>query len=61
MIKAGVAFAYAEPEGMVISRSADECAVALMDRGIWITLFEGRRLKGSFSCILFWMWLRFRN
>lgn len=32
MIKAGVAFAYAEPEGLVISRSADECVVALMDQ-----------------------------
>jgi leucyl-tRNA synthetase len=32
MIKSGVAFAYAEPEGLVISRSADECVVALMDQ-----------------------------
>ncbi|KAJ8518730.1 hypothetical protein ONZ45_g4251 [Pleurotus djamor] len=32
MIDAGEAFAYAEPEGMVISRSADECVVALMDQ-----------------------------
>ncbi|KII84124.1 hypothetical protein PLICRDRAFT_179802 [Plicaturopsis crispa FD-325 SS-3] len=32
LIKAGLAFAYAEPEGMVISRSADECVVALMDQ-----------------------------
>ena len=32
MIKTGVAFAYAEPEGLVISRSADECVVALMDQ-----------------------------
>lgn len=32
MIKDGVAFAYAEPEGLVISRSADECVVALMDQ-----------------------------
>ena len=32
MIEAGVAFAYAEPEGLVISRSADECVVALMDQ-----------------------------
>jgi leucyl-tRNA synthetase len=32
MINAGVAFAYAEPEGLVISRSADECVVALMDQ-----------------------------
>jgi leucyl-tRNA synthetase len=32
MIEKGVAFAYAEPEGLVISRSADECVVALMDQ-----------------------------
>ncbi|KAG6809080.1 hypothetical protein H0H92_001688 [Tricholoma furcatifolium] len=32
MIEAGLAFAYAEPEGMVVSRSADECVVALMDQ-----------------------------
>ena len=32
MIKAGLAFPYAEPEGLVISRSADECVVALMDQ-----------------------------
>jgi leucyl-tRNA synthetase len=32
MIAQGVAFAYAEPEGLVISRSADECVVALMDQ-----------------------------
>jgi leucyl-tRNA synthetase len=32
MIEEGLAFAYAEPEGLVISRSADECVVALMDQ-----------------------------
>lgn len=32
MIKEGVAFAYAEPEGLVISRSSDECVVSLMDQ-----------------------------
>ena len=32
MINAKVAFAYAEPEGPVISRSQDECVVALMDQ-----------------------------
>ncbi|KAF9529079.1 hypothetical protein CPB83DRAFT_893789 [Crepidotus variabilis] len=32
MIKEGKAFAYAEPEGVVISRSGDECVVALMDQ-----------------------------
>ncbi|KAI8893706.1 hypothetical protein BC833DRAFT_607486 [Globomyces pollinis-pini] len=29
LIKQGLAFAYAEPEGLVISRSGDECVVAL--------------------------------
>jgi len=32
LIEAGLGFAYAEPEGLVISRSADECVVALMDQ-----------------------------
>lgn len=32
MIKAGLAFAYAEPEGLIISRSSDECVVALCDQ-----------------------------
>lgn len=32
MIEAGEGFAYAEPEGFVLSRSADECVVALMDQ-----------------------------
>lgn len=32
MITKGLAFAYAEPEGLVVSRSSDECVVALMDQ-----------------------------
>ena len=32
MIQQGVAFPYAEPEGLVISRNADECVVALLDQ-----------------------------
>lgn len=32
MIHAGLAFAYAEPEGLIISRSSDECVVALCDQ-----------------------------
>jgi leucyl-tRNA synthetase len=32
MIDAGLAFAYAEPENQVISRSTDECVVALCDQ-----------------------------
>ncbi|THH03335.1 hypothetical protein EW145_g6336 [Phellinidium pouzarii] len=29
---AGLAFAYAEPEGFILSRSSDECVIALMDQ-----------------------------
>lgn len=32
LIGSGLGFAYAEPESLVISRSADECVVALMDQ-----------------------------
>ncbi|KAF8133142.1 hypothetical protein K438DRAFT_1947775 [Mycena galopus ATCC 62051] len=32
MIEAGLAMAYAETEGLIISRSTDECVVALMDQ-----------------------------
>ncbi|UZJ56488.1 hypothetical protein CBS101457_005808 [Exobasidium rhododendri] len=32
MIKANLAFAYAEPEGKIVSRSSDECVVALLDQ-----------------------------
>ncbi|KAK0189731.1 hypothetical protein F5146DRAFT_1139201 [Armillaria mellea] len=32
MIAEGLAFAYAEPEGIVTSRSGDDCVVALMDQ-----------------------------
>lgn len=32
MIKNGCAFAYSEPENLVMSRSADECVVALCDQ-----------------------------
>ena len=32
MISKNLAIAYAEPEGLVISRSSDECVVALMDQ-----------------------------
>jgi leucyl-tRNA synthetase len=57
MIKQGLAFAYAEPEGLVISRSADECVVALMDQ--WYLDYgeatwraEVERLVSSF--VIFW-------
>ncbi|KAI0651318.1 leucine-tRNA ligase [Trametes meyenii] len=32
LIEAGLAFAYAEPEGLIVSRSSDECVIALMDQ-----------------------------
>jgi leucyl-tRNA synthetase len=32
MIKEGLAFNYCEPEGLVVSRSGDECVVALADQ-----------------------------
>ncbi|KAK0526349.1 cytosolic leucyl tRNA synthetase [Tilletia horrida] len=32
MIKAGSAFSYAEPEGKIVSRSGDDCIVALFDQ-----------------------------
>ncbi|KAI5118474.1 hypothetical protein M0805_003735 [Coniferiporia weirii] len=32
MIDAGLAFAYAEPEGFILSRSGDECVISLMDQ-----------------------------
>ena len=32
MISKNLAVAYAEPEGLIISRSSDECVVALMDQ-----------------------------
>lgn len=32
MIEAGTAFIYSEPEGVIMSRSADECVVALCDQ-----------------------------
>ncbi|TBU31232.1 leucine-tRNA ligase [Dichomitus squalens] len=32
LISSGLAFAYAEPEGLIISRSSDECVIALMDQ-----------------------------
>ena len=32
LIASGQAFAYAEPEGLIISRSSDECVIALMDQ-----------------------------
>ena len=32
LIEGGLAFAYAEPEGLIVSRSSDECVIALMDQ-----------------------------
>jgi len=43
MIERGVAFAYAEPEGLVVSRSGDECVFALIDR--WYMDYGEENLK----------------
>jgi len=43
MIEKGVAFAYAEPEGLVVSRSGDECVFALIDR--WYMDYGEENLK----------------
>ena len=32
MIDGGVAFGYAEPEGLIVSRSGDECVVSMEDQ-----------------------------
>ena len=32
LIASKLAFAYAEPEGLIVSRSSDECVIALMDQ-----------------------------
>ncbi|KAF8577316.1 leucyl-tRNA synthetase [Ramaria rubella] len=71
MIEAGVAFAYAEPEGLVISRSADECVVALMDQWyldygepVWRAQAEklvdgmetyGDETRNGFEAVLRWL------
>jgi leucyl-tRNA synthetase len=39
MVARGEAFLYSEPEGMVMSRSADECVVALCDQ--WYMAYGG--------------------
>lgn len=38
LVASGQAFVYSEPEGMVMSRSADECVVALCDQ--WYMAYE---------------------
>ncbi|CAL1697931.1 unnamed protein product [Somion occarium] len=71
MIKAGVAFPYAEPEGLVISRSGDECVVALMDQwyldygeSVWRAQTEkllskldtyGSETRNGFEGVLAWL------
>ena len=45
MIEKGVAFPYAEPEGLVVSRSADECVVALIDQ--WYMDYGEERWKAA--------------
>ena len=52
MIKAGLAFAYAEPEGFVLSRSADECVVALMDQW-YLDYGEPEWRKQTEGCVFY--------
>lgn len=47
MIEGGVAFAYSEPENLVMSRSADECIVALCDQWYLDYGEEGWRAKAE--------------
>ncbi|KAI0077647.1 leucine-tRNA ligase [Panus rudis PR-1116 ss-1] len=71
MIAQGLAFAYAEPEGLVISRSGDECVVALMDQwyldygeAVWRAQTEkllskldtyGTETRNGFEAVLAWL------
>ncbi|KAG9013714.1 cytosolic leucyl tRNA synthetase [Tulasnella sp. JGI-2019a] len=71
MIDAGLAFAYAEPEGLIISRSNDECVVALMDQyyldygePVWKAQAEkllarmetyGPETRNGFEAVLNWL------
>lgn len=50
IIEAGLGFAYAEPEGQVVSRSADECVVALMDQ--WYLDYGEATWKGKVERLL---------
>ncbi|KAG8908800.1 cytosolic leucyl tRNA synthetase [Tulasnella sp. 403] len=45
MIEAGEAFLYYEPEGLVVSRSGDECVVALVDE--WYLDYEDEAWKAQ--------------
>ncbi|KZV88577.1 Nucleotidylyl transferase, partial [Exidia glandulosa HHB12029] len=71
MIKEGLALPYAEPEGLVVSRSGDECVVSLMDQWYldygeakWKTQAEdllaqmetyGTETRNSFQAVLNWL------
>ncbi|KAJ8590659.1 hypothetical protein M405DRAFT_880929 [Rhizopogon salebrosus TDB-379] len=50
MIEQGLAFAYAEPENLVISRSADECVVTLMDQ--WYMDYGDTEWRGQAEMLL---------
>jgi len=50
LIEAGLAFAYAEPDKFVKSRSGDECVVALMDQ--WYLDYGEENWKAqAFKCV----------
>jgi leucyl-tRNA synthetase len=53
MIEQGLAFAYAEPENLVISRSADECVVALMDQ--WYMDYGETEWRGQAERLVFFL------
>lgn len=53
MISGGVAFAYSEPENLVMSRSADECIVALCDQWYLDYGEVGWRAKAELYVIFF--------
>ena len=52
LIESGLAFAYAEPEGLIVSRSADECVIALMDQWYLDYGEPSWRAKAE-KCVLF--------
>lgn len=60
LIERGEAFVYSEPENLVMSRSADECVVALCDQWYldygqpgWLVKAE-KFVSSSFSFSLVW-------
>jgi leucyl-tRNA synthetase len=56
VIEQGWVFAYAEPENLVISHSADECVIALMDQMEKLSGGDKLRSLWFFFCSFFY-WL----